>query len=106
MDPMGYYHRFVVISVYRRLVKPKFLTELTEEEFKQGYRKAQLIDVENPVNIMAAIYSAPETFRFPVKTAHYRNTEGQAVYLYCSPDLEASSARLFKRKPAMKTSPS
>lgn len=36
------------IGVYRYFRQRKFLTTLTEDEFKKGYRKAQLIDVREP----------------------------------------------------------
>ncbi|AIF66779.1 MULTISPECIES: rhodanese-like domain-containing protein [Terribacillus] len=39
---------FIAYSVIRYFIQKKHLKTLTEEEFKAGYRKAQLIDVREP----------------------------------------------------------
>ncbi|MFB5662022.1 rhodanese-like domain-containing protein [Alteribacillus sp. HJP-4] len=38
----------LAVLAVRRLKTPGFLTELSQEEFIKGYRKAQLIDVREP----------------------------------------------------------
>ncbi|EIA21270.1 rhodanese-like domain protein [Listeria fleischmannii subsp. coloradonensis] len=35
-------------EVYQLIMRKKAITVLTEDEFKEGYRKAQLIDVREP----------------------------------------------------------
>lgn len=40
----SYYHLFLATFLYQK----KIMKGLTEEEFKAGYRKAQLIDVREP----------------------------------------------------------
>ncbi|RKD72974.1 MULTISPECIES: rhodanese-like domain-containing protein [Sinobaca] len=86
--------------LYRRLVKPKFLTELTEEEFKQGYRKAQLIDVREPREYDGGHILGARNI--PLSQLKQRITEirkDQAVYLYCqSGSRSKQAARVIQKK--------
>ncbi|MBU5594784.1 rhodanese-like domain-containing protein [Amphibacillus sp. MSJ-3] len=70
--------------LYRYLVTRKVLTNLSEEEFKKGYRKAQLIDVREQKEYDAGYILGARNI--PVTQLKQRTKELRKdlpVYLYC-----------------------
>lgn len=91
------YIGYVVVA---RLLQKRYLTKLSQEEFINGYRKAQLIDVReeqefNNGHILGAR-------NIPVSQMRMRFSEirkDKPVYLYCEGSVRSSRAAQFlKRK--------
>ncbi|WP_240378093.1 rhodanese-like domain-containing protein [Bacillus piscicola] len=89
----------LVFMTARRFVKPGFLTDLTEEEFKKGYRKAQLIDVREPREYSGGHILGARNI--PLTQLKQRSNEirnDQPVYLYCQSGTRCrQAARLIKK---------
>ncbi|MFP7493655.1 rhodanese-like domain-containing protein [Terribacillus saccharophilus] len=74
---------FIAYSVIRYFIQKKHLKTLTEEEFKAGYRKAQLIDVREPKEFDGGHILGARNI--PLTQLRYRMTEirkDKPVYLY------------------------
>ncbi|WP_100398379.1 rhodanese-like domain-containing protein [Bacillus sp. FJAT-44742] len=88
----------------RRLVSPKYLTELDQEEFRSGYRKAQLIDVREPKEYNGGHILGARNI--PLSQLKHRITEirtDQPVYLYCqSGSRSRQAARTIRKQRDMK----
>ncbi|SFE30619.1 rhodanese-like domain-containing protein [Alteribacillus iranensis] len=89
----------IVFMIVRRFVSPKFLTELDQEEFKKGYRKAQLIDVREPREFNGGHILGARNI--PLTQLKQRSNEirnDQPVYLYCQSGARSrQAARLIKK---------
>ncbi|EMY7238290.1 rhodanese-like domain-containing protein [Listeria monocytogenes] len=71
-------------EIYQFVMRRKAVKVLTEEEFKKGYRKAQLIDVREPNEFDAGHILGARNI--PVTQMKNRTTEIRQdlpVYLYC-----------------------
>ena len=71
-------------TVYRSIQLNKVLTTLTEDEFREGYRKAQLIDVREPSEFDKGHILGARNI--PVTQLKQRLVEvrpDKPVYLYC-----------------------
>lgn len=71
-------------SVYRYFKQRNYLHVLTEEQFKQGYRKAQLIDVREPNEFDNGHILGARNI--PLTQLKHRLVEvrpDKPVYLYC-----------------------
>lgn len=75
---------FAAFSIFRYIKSKKILTTLTEDEFKQGYRKAQLIDVREPKEFDGGHILGARNI--PLSQMRNRTAEirkDKPVYLYC-----------------------
>lgn len=82
------------------LYQRKILTTLTEDEFRAGYRKAQLIDVREPNEFEAGhILGARNIPLSQLKMRYKEIRPDKPVYLYCQNGLRSGrAAQVLKRK--------
>ncbi|EUJ31778.1 rhodanese-like domain-containing protein [Listeria floridensis FSL S10-1187] len=90
----------VVYEGYQFIMRRKALTVLTEDQFKEGYRRAQLIDVREPNEFDGGHILGARNI--PVTQLKQRTSEirkDQPVYLYCQSAQRSSRAAilLYKR---------
>ncbi|RSL34543.1 rhodanese-like domain-containing protein [Salibacterium salarium] len=90
----------LIVLLFRRLKKPSFLTELTQEEFIKGYRKAQLIDVREPREYNGGhILGARNLPLSQLKQRINEIRDDQPIYLYCQSGARSKqAARMIKKK--------
>lgn len=90
----------IVFAVIRFLKQRKYLKTLTEDQFRQGYRKAQLIDVREPQEFKKGHILGARNI--PVTQMKQRLVEirkDKPVYLYCqSGSRSARAAQLLNKK--------
>lgn len=90
----------IVFAVIRFLKQRKFLKTLTENQFREGYRKAQLIDVREPQEFKKGHILGARNI--PVTQMKQRLVEirkDKPVYLYCqSGSRSARAAQLLHKK--------
>ncbi|MCE7794306.1 rhodanese-like domain-containing protein [Salipaludibacillus sp. CUR1] len=90
----------LVVVLVLRMKKPKYLTTLTQEEFKQNYRKAQLIDVREEKEFKTGHILGARNI--PLSQLRQRATEirpDKPVYLYCQNGTRTvQAARILKKK--------
>ncbi|MFG6114364.1 Rhodanese-related sulfurtransferase [Thalassobacillus cyri] len=85
--------------LYRFFKTRKILTTLTEEEFRQGYRKAQLIDVREPKEFKGGHILGARNI--PLSQLNHRLIEvrkDQPVYLYCQSGARSARAAAVLHK--------
>ncbi|WP_163652785.1 rhodanese-like domain-containing protein [Listeria sp. PSOL-1] len=87
-------------EIYKLIMRKKALTVLTEEQFKEGYRKAQLIDVREPNEFNSGHILGARNI--PVTQLKQRAAEIRKdlpVYLYCQSAQRSNRAAimLYKR---------
>lgn len=91
---------FIVIWYIRRSFGPSYLKNLTNEEFKKGYRKAQLIDVREPSEFKSGHILGARNI--PLSQLKERTSEirtDQPVYLYCqSGNRSRQAARIINKE--------
>ncbi|ARK20127.1 rhodanese-like domain-containing protein [Sporosarcina sp. P26b] len=77
----------------------KALTTLTQEEFIQGYRKAQLIDVREPKDFDAGHILGARNIPFTQFSQRYKEIRpDKPVYLYDQNTSRTGRAALFLKK--------
>ena len=90
----------VVYSVYTWWSQKRIVKALTQEEFIEGYRKAQLIDVREPNEYEAGhILGARNIPVSQLKTRLKEIRPDKPVYLYCQSGLRSGRAAqiLYKK---------
>ncbi|SEP73849.1 rhodanese-like domain-containing protein [Piscibacillus halophilus] len=91
---------FILIGVFRYVRTNKFLKSLTEEQFIEGYRKAQLIDVREPNEFERGHILGARNI--PISQLKQRLQEirpDKPVYLYCqSGQRSLRAATMLKKK--------
>lgn len=89
----------IIYSVITWLYQKKVLKTLTEEEFRAGYRKAQLIDVREPNEFDAGhILGARNLPLSQMKMRMKEIRPDKPVYLYCQSGTRSARAALFLYK--------
>lgn len=90
----------ILYSVFMYFRQKKILNTLTEEEFKAGYRKAQLIDVREPNEFAGGhILGARNIPLTQLKARLKEIRPDKPVYLYCqSGSRSGRAAQLLYKK--------
>lgn len=84
------------ISAYRL---KKTVTNLTQEQFIEGYRKAQLIDVREPKEFEGGhILGARNIPSSQLRQRHKEIRPDKPVYLYCQNGARSGRAAMFLKK--------
>ncbi|MGP7816217.1 rhodanese-like domain-containing protein [Niallia sp. 01092] len=86
----------IVYSVSKWLYQRRIVKTVTEEEFREGYRKAQLIDVREPNEFEAGHILGARNI--PLSQLKMRKGElrpDKPVYLYCQNGLRSGRAAEF-----------
>jgi rhodanese-related sulfurtransferase len=87
---------YVVVSSFRL---KKAVTNLTQEEFIKGYRKAQLIDVREAKEFESGHILGARNIPFTQLRQRYKEIRPDLpVYLYCQNMTRSSRAALFLKK--------
>jgi rhodanese-related sulfurtransferase len=90
----------ILYSVFMYFYQKKIVKTLTEEEFKSGYRKAQLIDVREPNEFSGGhILGARNIPLTQLKSRLKEVRPDKPVYLYCqSGSRSGRAAQLLYKK--------
>jgi rhodanese-related sulfurtransferase len=90
----------ILYSVYMYFYQKKIVKTLTEEEFKSGYRKAQLIDVREPNEFAGGhILGARNIPLTQLKSRLKEIRPDKPVYLYCqSGSRSGRAAQMLHKK--------
>jgi rhodanese-related sulfurtransferase len=93
----------IAYSVVTFFYQRKILKTLTEEEFIQGYRKAQLIDVREPNEFEGGhILGARNIPLSQMRMRHKEIRPDKPVYLYCQNGIRSGRAAALLRKKGSK----
>lgn len=97
---LGVLGAIIAYSVIMFLYQRKILTTLTEEDFRSGYRKAQLIDVREQKEYEGGHILGARNI--PLSQLKMRSKEirnDQPVYIYCQNTLRSGrAAQMLKRQ--------
>jgi rhodanese-related sulfurtransferase len=94
---------FIIYSLYTWLYQRKVVKTLTEEEFRAGYRKAQLIDVREPNEFEAGhILGARNIPLSQMKIRLKEIRPDKPVYLYCQNGIRSGRAAMLLSKKGYK----
>lgn len=83
----------ILFSVYRYFKQKKILKTLSEDEFRQGYRKAQLIDVREPKEFDGGHILGARNI--PLSQMKHRLIEirkDKPIYFYCQSGARSARA--------------
>ncbi len=90
---------FIVYMVISYIYQQRIMKTLTEEEFRAGYRKAQLIDVREPNEFEGGHILGARNI--PLSQLKQRKSEirpDKPVYLYCQNNVRSGRAAQTLRK--------
>lgn len=96
---LGIMTAILVYLIVKRFIKPKYLKALEQDEFIQGYRKAQLIDVREQREYETGHILGARNI--PLSQLKQRKIEIRAdkpVYLYCQTGSRCIQAAEFLKK--------
>lgn len=96
---LGIMTAILVYLIVKRFIKPKYLKELPEDEFRQGYRKAQLIDVREQREFEGGHILGARSI--PLSQLKQRAAEirpDKPIYLYCQTGSRSIRASEFLKK--------
>ncbi|MGM7721206.1 rhodanese-like domain-containing protein [uncultured Metabacillus sp.] len=87
-------------SAFTFFYQRKIMKHLTEEEFRTGYRKAQLIDVREPNEFEGGHILGARNIPLSQLRQRYKEIrQDQPVYLYCQNTVRSGrAAQMLKRK--------
>lgn len=87
---------FVAYTAYTWLYQRKIVKTVTEEEFRAGYRKAQLIDVREPNEFQAGHILGARNIPFSQMKMRMKEIRSDLpVYLYCQSGMRSGRAAQF-----------
>ncbi|WP_101844267.1 rhodanese-like domain-containing protein [Halobacillus sp. Marseille-P3879] len=93
----------IAFGIFRFMKARKILTTLSEEEFRQGYRKAQLIDVREPKEFDGGhILGARNIPLSQMRNRLIEIRKDKPVYLYCQSGARSTRAALMLNKKGYK----
>jgi rhodanese-related sulfurtransferase len=93
----------IAYSVGSFLYQRRILKTLTEEEFRQGYRKAQLIDIREPNEYEGGhILGARNIPLSQLRMRHKEIRADKPVYLYCQNGIRSGRAAALLRRKGVK----
>ncbi|MFD3447766.1 rhodanese-like domain-containing protein [Microbacteriaceae bacterium 4G12] len=97
---LGILIAFITYSVIMYFYQRNLVKSLTEEEFRSGYRKAQLIDIREPDEYKVGHILGARNIPLSQLRLRYKEVRSdQPVYLYCQNGLRTGRAGQFlKRK--------
>lgn len=93
----------IIYSVFTFFYQKRIVKTVTEEEFRAGYRKAQLIDVREPNEFEAGHILGARNI--PMSQLRMRMKEIRPdlpVYLYCQSGMRSARAAQFLHKKGYK----
>ncbi|MCA0970109.1 rhodanese-like domain-containing protein [Halobacillus litoralis] len=89
----------VAVGLYRFFKARKIINTLSEEEFREGYRKAQLIDVREPKEFDGGhILGARNIPMSQLRTRLQELRKDKPVYLYCQSGARSTRAAMMLHK--------
>lgn len=87
------------IGLYRFFKARKIMTTLTEQQFREGYRKAQLIDVREPKEFDGGhILGARNIPLSQLRNRLVEIRKDKPVYLYCQNGARSTRAAMMLNK--------
>ncbi|MFD1018722.1 rhodanese-like domain-containing protein [Thalassobacillus hwangdonensis] len=93
----------ILFGLYRFMKTRKILTTLTEDEFRQNYRKAQLIDVREPKEYEGGhILGARNIPLSQMRNRLIEIRKDKPVYLYCQSGTRSTRAAALLNKKGYK----
>ncbi|MFX3622572.1 MAG: rhodanese-like domain-containing protein [Ectobacillus sp.] len=96
---LGIILAFIAYSVAMYFYQRKLVKSLSEEEFRAGYRKAQLIDIREPDEYNAGHILGARNIPLSQLRMRYKEIRpDQPVYMYCQNGLRTGRAGQFLKK--------
>ncbi|MRX72594.1 rhodanese-like domain-containing protein [Bacillus lacus] len=100
---LGLIGAILAYSIFTYFYQRRIMKSLTEEEFKAGYRKAQLIDVREPKEYDGGhILGARNIPLSQMRVRHKEIRPDQPVYIYCQNTVRSGRAAAMLRKKGVK----
>lgn len=90
---------FIGYTAWMYFYQKKLIKTLSEEEFRAGYRKAQLIDIREADEFNAGhILGARNIPLSQIRLRHKELRQDQPVYLYCQSGFRTGRAAQYLKK--------